>query len=145
MRILSVISVLVLCFSIVACGGQSESSDQSAATAGSAEHSESAVDATQHAEQHAEHAEEAAAAALSYAVGDKVELTGVAGCGHCTYHIGDGCSMAMEADGVVYILDGIDADTEAFNQRMSGKSITVVGTLSSDGEPAHIQVESHQM
>ena len=83
--------------------------------------------------------------AVQYAVGDKVELTGVAGCGHCSYHVTESCSMAMTVGDVVYILDGIQEDTEAFNQRSSGKEISVVGVLTDAGDPKHIQVESHQI
>jgi len=124
---------LFLALALVACGGANESEPAA----------ETHDDAMAQSEVQPEVQPELQAA--TYAVGDKVELTGVAGCGHCSYHVTDSCAMAMSVGDVVYILDGIDDDTEAFNQRTSGKQISVVGVLTDAGDPKHIQVESHKI
>jgi len=132
MRQLALFFALVGVLALVACGGapDSEPAAEDHAASTPAEHVQ--PEATE-------------AVAASYAIGDKVELTGVAGCGHCSYHTTDSCAMAMQVGDVVFILDGIDEDTEAFNQRTSGKEIQIVGTITDAGDPMHISVESHEM
>jgi hypothetical protein len=134
MRIFSLIAVLALVFAL-GCGSQAENSDEAAAT----DHAAEAV-ADHAADAVADHGTDAQVAA----VGDAVNLTGTAGCGHCTFGKGEGCAMAMQLNDVVYILDGIDEDTEAFNERLAGNQITVAGTLSDIGDPHHIAVESYE-
>lgn len=58
-----------------------------------------------------------------------VEIAGTLGCGHCTHSIGESCSAAVQtADGAVYILEGMSEGDELFDERFSGKTITVRGT-----------------
>ena len=132
MRILSLLAIFALVFAL-GCGSQTEKSDDAAA----------AVDqAVDHVTSEITDQVQDAVASVA-AVGTAVNLTGTAGCGHCTYGKGEGCAMAMQVDDVVYILDGIGEDTEAFNQRMAGSEITVAGTLTDIGDPHHIAVESY--
>ena len=91
-----------------------------------------------HADTHAaDHsAADADVAAAAYAVGDEVTLAGTIGCGHCNFSAGEGCSAAVQtADGGIYILD-VEESSEAFQARMSGKPVEVVGTISAIGEDA---------
>jgi hypothetical protein len=87
-----------------------------------------------------------AAVAMTVNVGDELTLTGTAGCGHCNFHIAESCAMAMQvADGTVFLLDGIDEDTEAFNQRTKGMEITVIGKVTEAGDANRLAVESYEM
>ena len=70
------------------------------------------------------------------AAGDgEVLLAGSMGCGHCTFHQGDGCAAAMKTtDGVVYIFEGIGEGHELFDKRTDEMAVTVVGTtMEKDG------------
>jgi hypothetical protein len=81
------------------------------------------------------------------APGTEVVLTGNLGCGHCTFHIGTSCAAAVQtADGGIYILRGVEQDSELFQQRKSGKEVRVVGTVS-EGEDGtrFLDLESYQM
>jgi len=130
MRFLSILLILAL-VGVVGCGQEAAENN----TEQAAEHVEDAAPA-----------DTEAAVASTVSVGDELTLAGTAGCGHCNFQYGEGCAMAMkDANGIVYILDGIDEDTEAFNQRMSGKEITVVGKVTETGEPHHLAVESYEM
>jgi hypothetical protein len=142
MRFLSLLAVLIFALSgtlmLAACGQASNSGQENAA--------EQAVPSqettTESAPAPTEGAEVMNTAA---AVGDHVELTGTQGCGHCQFGKGEGCSIAMQVGDVVYILDGMADEVEAFNQANAGKQISVVGTLTDAGDPHHIAVESHQV
>jgi ABC-type Zn uptake system ZnuABC Zn-binding protein ZnuA len=75
-----------------------------------------------------------------------VELSGTLGCGHCTHQIGDSCSAAVQtADGTVYILEGMEAGSEPFDQRQSGSSITVAGTVEEREGVKYMTVDSYTM
>jgi hypothetical protein len=73
-------------------------------------------------------------------------LTGTSGCGHCDFKLGDSCSAAMKtADGKIYVLDGVDPESELFKERMKGHEITVKGEIQIvDGQP-HMEVGSFHM
>lgn len=59
----------------------------------------------------------------------EIEIAGTLGCGHCTHSIGESCSAAVQtADGAIYILEGVAAGDELFEDRYSGKTVTVRGT-----------------
>jgi formylmethanofuran dehydrogenase subunit C len=64
----------------------------------------------------------------------EVELQGKMGCGHCTYHHGDSCSVGFKAkDGKIYVLE--NADDKLMKQRFKGNEIKVKGTVTEkDGE-----------
>jgi hypothetical protein len=58
----------------------------------------------------------------------EVELQGKMGCGHCTYHQGDSCSVGFKAkDGKIYVLE--NADDKLMKQRFKGNEIKVKGTV----------------
>ena len=136
MRFLNICLVLVL---FLAFGCAEQSGDQAAETT-----QETTAEPKEEAAGHDAGTEAVAASAVS--VGDELTLTGTAGCGHCTYAKGTSCAMAMQvADGTVYILDGIEEDTEAFNQRTDGLEISVVGKVTDTGDPHHLAVESFEM
>ncbi len=84
------------------------------------------------------------AAALVPAAGEVV-LAGTVGCGHCTYHLGDSCAAAMRAGGIVYFLDGIEAGHELYEDRMSEKPLTVVGTVAEKDGEKRVTVRDYRM
>ena len=142
MRFLSLLVVLILALSgsllLAACGQSSNSGQENAAE-------EAAPTQDMTTQSTPAPSEGAETLNMMAAVGDHVELTGTAGCGHCQFGKGEGCSIAMQIGDVVYILDGMTEDVETFNQANAGKQISVVGTLTDAGDPQHIQVESHQV
>ncbi len=76
---------------------------------------------------------------------DAVTLVGTTGCGHCSFGIGKACAAAMKtADGTIYVLDGVDAESDLFQHRMDGKSLTVVGVVT-EGDPEHVDVKSYRI
>lgn len=111
MRVL-LISLLAL-FALAACssGGSDNASQEPAATSAD----------------HPTPAEDTPVEVASIQTGE-IEIAGQLGCGHCTHSIGEGCSAAVQtADGAVYILEGVGAGDEPFEQRFGGKAITVRG------------------
>jgi len=136
MRFLNLCLVAILLLAI----GCAQQSDQAAEESHEATTPAPAEEATGH-ETGGE-----AVVATTVSVGDEVTLSGTAGCGHCNFQKGDSCAMAMQvADGTIFILDGIEEDTEAFNQRTKGLQISVVGTVTDTGDPHHLDVESYEM
>jgi hypothetical protein len=87
-----------------------------------------------------------AASAPESAHGGEMTLSGELGCGHCTYQVGTSCSAAVKtADGTVYILEVSDS-SELFTERLSGKQVTVVGSMHAHGgEENHVTVASYEM
>lgn len=75
-----------------------------------------------------------------------VTLTGTIGCGHCTFEVVDRCHAAMTTpDGVVYLLEGVDQESELFTERFSGKEIRVVGVPRDQDGHHYLSVKSHEM
>lgn len=59
-------------------------------------------------------------------------LTGTLGCGHCTFHTTESCAIAMKTeDGRIVVIDAESLANEdhLFAERMSGKPVSVDGTL----------------
>ena len=78
--------------------------------------------------------------------GEMITVAGTLGCAHCTHQIGTTCAAAIQtAEGVVYILDGVAADSELFEKRYDGTVVTVVGTPSEQDGAHHVAVTSYQM
>jgi hypothetical protein len=58
----------------------------------------------------------------------EVELSGALACGHCKYHIGDGCSAAFKTeDGKIYIIK--DPSKEIMAARFKGGTVKVTGSV----------------
>lgn len=75
-----------------------------------------------------------------------VSFTGTLGCGHCTHHIGDSCSAAVEAeDGTVYILEGFAAGTDLFDNRFDGGKVKVEGKLAARDGVNYVAVDNYEM
>lgn len=65
--------------------------------------------------------------------GQEITVSGTLGCGHCTYHVGDSCSAALQTkDGAIYILD-VAQDSPWFQNRYSGLHLEVTGKVHHDG------------
>ena len=85
-------------------------------------------------------------APASYEGAETMTLTGKLGCGHCTHHIGTSCSAALEtADGSVYILDGMGAGTEPFDQRFDGLQMKVEGKVAENQGTKFVKVDSYEV
>jgi hypothetical protein len=71
--------------------------------------------------------------------GTEVTLTGTVGCGHCTYQVGNSCSAAIKtSDGIVWVLDGIGAGDELFENRFDGGEVTMAGVVHYVDGVAHL-------
>ena len=126
-RLLALVGILAF-VAAIGCGQQEAGQSEEAAIHEAADQANAPVE-------EAGHGEVDATAA-------SVTLTGTLGCGHCTYQKTDGCSAAMKtADGIVYILDGVDNHSEAYQKRMEGGDVKVVGVVA-DGDPPHVTVSS---
>lgn len=109
------------------CGGSQ--TDQTATKEEAGDHPETAA------------AENATPAAQDVQTEDAAELASVVmdgkiGCGHCTFHIGDTCSLAMEAeDGTVYLLEAGDQQAELMDVRYDRPMAKVTGRVADvDGQ-----------
>jgi hypothetical protein len=94
-----------------------------------------------------ERAETAAVPATQTAPAEgEITLTGNMGCGNCTFKTGDECTAAIKtADGVVYLLDGVEEESELFTERKSGKEIRVVGVPREEEGVRYLAVKSYEM
>lgn len=76
----------------------------------------------------------------------EIEIAGTLGCGHCTHSIGENCSAAVQtADGAVYILEGLAEGDEPYDDRFSGKTITVRGGAVERDGVGYVTVTSFEM
>ncbi|RKZ11324.1 hypothetical protein DRQ53_03835 [bacterium] len=119
---------LLAVFALAACssGGSDTASQEPAATETAADTETTASPAGEHV---GEGGTEATVTTVASVQTGEVEIAGKLGCGHCTHSIGEGCSAAVQtADGAVYILEGLEAGDEPFEQRFGGKTITVRGS-----------------
>jgi len=92
------------------------------------------------------HSTPAAGESQSEASAASLEISGNLGCGHCNHGIGESCSAAVQtADGTVYILEGMGEGSEPYDQRFSGGSITVAGTVAERDGVKYITVDSFTM
>lgn len=126
-RILTLLCALAL---IAGCGGNG-GGDQT-----QADH-EAATQATE--------GSAALVAPASYDGAESVTLEGSLGCGHCTHHMGTGCSAALQtADGTVYILDGMNQGDAPFDKRFDGLTLKVVGKTAVNEGTHFVKVESYE-
>jgi hypothetical protein len=80
------------------------------------------------------------------ASGEAVTLVGTSGCGHCTFGVGQSCAAAMKtADGTLYVLDGVDPESDLFKSRMDSKSLKVVGQVSQQDGLNHVAMTSYEI
>lgn len=65
-----------------------------------------------------------------------VSLSGKLGCGHCTFHVGETCALAMEAeDGTVYMLDAGERQQELMDVRYDRPQVKIAGRVADvDGQ-----------
>jgi hypothetical protein len=65
-----------------------------------------------------------------------VSMSGKLGCAHCTFHIGDSCALAMEAeDGNVYKLEAGEQQQELMDVRYDRPEVKVAGRIADvDGQ-----------
>jgi hypothetical protein len=65
-----------------------------------------------------------------------VQVSGKLGCGHCTFHVKDECSLAMKSDdGTVYLLNAGDRQEELMEKRYDQLPIRVAGRVAEvDGQ-----------
>lgn len=121
------ISALIL----VGCAAQDSGED-----AGSHEAETPTTDASASAETETETAVDAVTA--------NVTMTGTLGCAHCTFEVGNSCATAMKtADEIVHILEG--TDDAVFEDRYSGREITVVGAPREDDGMHYVTVETWEL
>lgn len=65
-----------------------------------------------------------------------VNLSGKLGCGHCTFHAKDECSLAMKTDdGIVYMIEAGDEQQALMDKRYDEPAVAVAGRVSEvDGQ-----------
>ena len=95
----------------------------------------------------AERAQTADVPAAQAAVAEgEVTLTGTMGCGSCTFKTADECTAAIRtADGVVYLLEGVEQESELFTERLGGDEVRVVGVPREEGGTRYLAVQSYEM
>ena len=134
---LAAVSVLAGCSGDTSEKAPDPAGNDAASSAAPPEQAEAGPAMDQHAE--ADHAAKTTPLAETIPAGTEVTLTGVVGCGHCTYHIANSCSTALKTDdGTVWILDGIDEGDELFENRYEGTEVTMAGVVSYVGGVAHL-------
>jgi hypothetical protein len=61
---------------------------------------------------------------------EHASLSGKLGCGHCTFHVKDSCTLAMKTDdGAVYIVDAGPRQEELFKVRYDEPAVLVAGHI----------------
>jgi len=70
------------------------------------------------------------------AIAATVNLSGKLGCGHCTFHAKDECSLAMKTDeGTVYMIEAGDEQQALMDKRYDEPAVLVAGRVSEvDGQ-----------
>jgi glucose/arabinose dehydrogenase len=138
---LTIVSLLVL---LSACSGKKASNDngsQSQAMSEQTQTTETPETTESAAKNMVDEAQEAAAKTemASLPEGQEVTVSGTLGCGHCTYHLTDSCSAALQtADGGTYILD-VGEDSPWFDKRYDSLNLKVTGTVHHEGTVVHLQ------
>ncbi len=130
-------------FAFSACSGGA-SSDQNSQSAESAVHDTSAEQGNSTAKSAIDEAKAAVARTEQAQLpeGGEITITGILGCGHCTYHVTDTCKAAVRtADGSVFILD-VAQDSPWFQNRYSGARLEITGKVHHDGKLVVLQSTS---
>jgi len=76
----------------------------------------------------------------------EVQLAGVLGCGHCSYHVTSDCAATIKtASGDVYVLDGVQEGSDLWEKRLAGtQQITVTGTVLGTDKVKHVAMNSFE-
>lgn len=132
MKYLLTLFAITLLAAAAGCSSGGDSAETASTEAGTKEHG--AVEAAKEvvAQTEARQLEE----------GAEITVAGKLGCGHCTYHVGEGCSAAIQtAEGSVFILD-VAEESEWFQNRFEGASLEVTGKVQHRGADVLLQTSS---
>jgi len=132
----------------VVVAGCTSSSERPSSEAESASQKPAAAPAATEAPTHATEAPSAHSAEAhgAAATATPVALVGTSGCGHCTFQVGTSCAAALKtADGTLYIIDGVDPESEMYKTRMDGKSLKVMGAVSEKDGLHHVAMTSYEI
>lgn len=77
----------------------------------------------------------------------EVQLAGVLGCGHCSYHVTPECAAVVKtAGGDFYVLDGVGEGSELWEKRLEGtRQISVTGTVMGTEKVKHLAMTSFDL
>ena len=81
------------------------------------------------------------------AASGEVQLAGVLGCGHCTFHVTDECAAVVKTpSGDFYVLDGVGEGSEVWEKRLEGtRQISVTGTVMGTDKVKHLAMTSFDL
>lgn len=81
------------------------------------------------------------------AAAGEVQLAGLLGCGHCTFHVTPECSPCVKTRaGDVYVIDGVGEDADLWEKRLEeGHQITVTGTVLGSDKLKHVAMTSFEI
>jgi hypothetical protein len=73
-------------------------------------------------------------------------VSGTMGCAHCNFQLTPTCAAAVQtADGVVWILEGVDEQSELFQHRKDLGMVNVSGTQRTDAGMSYLAVSSYEV
>jgi len=73
-------------------------------------------------------------------------VSGAMGCGHCNFQLTPACAAAVQtADGTVWILEGVDEQSELFQHRKDLGMVHVTGTQRTDADMSYLAVSSYEV
>jgi hypothetical protein len=76
---------------------------------------------------------------------EPASVSGTMGCGHCNYGVTPACSAALQtADGVVWILEEVDEQSELFQQRKELGMVSVTGTAREEAGVHYLAVTAYE-
>jgi hypothetical protein len=77
----------------------------------------------------------------------EVQLAGVLGCGHCSYHVTPECAAVVKtAGGEYYVLDGVGEGSELWEKRLEGtRQISVTGTVMGTEKVKHVAMTAFDL
>ena len=79
----------------------------------------------------------------------EVQLAGVLGCGHCSFHVTPECAAVVKtANSQFYVLDGVGEGSELWEKRLEGtRQISVTGTVMGTDEDKvkHLAMTSFEL
>jgi hypothetical protein len=76
----------------------------------------------------------------------EVQLAGVLGCGHCSFHVTSDCAACIKtAGGEVYVLDGVQEGSDLWEKRLAGtQQISVTGAVLGTDKVKHVAMNSFE-
>lgn len=89
----------------------------------------------------------AAADAEGAASAGEVQIAGLLGCGHCTFHVTPDCSPCVKTKaGDIYVIDGVGEDADLWEKRLEeGHQITVTGAVLGSDKLKHVAMTSFEI